>query len=81
QVQADGALIAAFQGIIDRFELAKFNGVDRVTAGLPPQFSPARLSVDYASGERLYFQMNGDPGAEWPRALFELFLGAASSKR
>ena len=81
QAQADSAFLDAVQKIIDRFELAKLNGIDRVTAGLPPQFSPTRLSVDYASGERLYFQMNGDPGAEWPRALFELFLGAASCKR
>ena len=40
QVQADEALIAALQDIIDRFELAKFNGIDRVTAGLPPQSVP-----------------------------------------
>ena len=81
QAQADSAFLDAVQKIIDRFELAKLNGIDRVTAGLPPAYSPTRLSVDYASGESLYFQMNGRPEAEWPRALLELFLGAASCKR
>ena len=74
QAQADTSFLADLQEVIDRFGLAKSNGIDRVTAGLPPRFSPTRLSVDYASGERLYFQMNGDPKAEWPRVLLELFL-------
>ena len=78
EAQAESAFLDAVQEVIDRFELAKSNGIDRVTAGLPPQFSPTRLSVDYASGERLYFQMNGKPEAEWPRALLEIFLGSAS---
>ena len=77
QAQADSAFLDAVQKIIDRFELAKLNGIDRVTAGLPPAYSPTRLSVDYASGERLYFQMNGDPRAGWPRALLEIFLESA----
>ena len=77
QALADAAFLAALQEVIDRFELAKLNGIDRVTAGLPPSFSPVRLNVDYASGERLYFQMNGDPKAEWPRALLKLFLESA----
>ena len=80
EAQAESSFLDAVQEVIDRFELAKLNGIDRVTAGLPPAYSPTWLSVDYASGERLYFQMNGDPGAEWPCALLELFLGAASSK-
>ncbi len=78
EAQAESAFLDAVQEVIDRFELAKLNGIDRVTAGLPPAYSPTWLSVDYASGERLYFQMNGDPKAEWPRALLEIFLGSAS---
>ena len=77
QAQADSSFLDAVQEVIDRFELAKLNGIDRVTAGLPPACSPTRLSVDYASGERLYFQMNGRPEAEWPRALLKLFRGNA----
>ena len=78
EAQADSAFLEAVQEIIDRFELAKLNGIDRVTAGLPPAYSPTRLNVDYASGECLYFQMNGRPEAEWPRALLEIFLESAS---
>ena len=78
EAQADSAFLDAVQEVIERFELAKLNGIDRVTAGLPPAYSPTWLSVDYASGERLYFQMNGKPEAEWPRALLEIFLGSAS---
>ena len=74
EAQADAAFLEAVQEVLGRFELAKLNGIDRVTAGLPPAFSPTRLSVDYASGERLYFQMNGRPDAEWPAALLEIFL-------
>ena len=78
EAQAGAAFLYAVQEVVDRFELAKLNGIDRVTAGLPPAYSPTWLSVDYASGERLYFQMNGKPEAEWPRALLEIFLGSAS---
>ena len=74
QALADAAFLAALQEVVDRFGLAKLNGIDRVTAGLPPAYSPARLSADYASGERLYFQMHGRPEAEWPQALLEIFL-------
>lgn len=81
QAQGESALLDEVQKIIDRFGLAKFNGIDRVTAGLPPRFSPSRLCVDYASGERLYFQMNGDPGAEWPKALLDSFLSVFDKNR
>ena len=50
-VQADDALLAELQQVIDRFDLAALNGTDRVIAGLPPMFGPCRMSVDYASGK------------------------------
>lgn len=81
QAQTDTALLADMQSIIDRFELAKLNGIDRVTAGLPPQFSPVRLRVDYASGECLYFQRNGDPKAEWSKAMLDAFLKVLDKNR
>ena len=80
QAQADSAFLDAVQEVIDRFELAKLNGIDRVTAGLPPAHSPTRLSVDYASGERLYFHMDGDPEADWARELRNLFLKALGER-
>ena len=80
-VQADDALLAELQQVIDRFDLAALNGTDRVTAGLPPVFGPCRMSVDYASGERLYFQRNSRPEEGWPRALLDIFLNAFEKKR
>lgn len=74
QASAGAALFDDVQEVIDRFALAKSNGIDRVIAGLPPQFSPSRLEVGYASGERLYFQKNGDPDAGWPKAMLDIFL-------
>ena len=73
-VQADDALLAELQQVIDRFDLAALNGTDRLIAGLPPVFGPCRMSVDYASGERLYFQRNSRPEEGWPRAILEIFL-------
>ncbi|MBQ2762056.1 MAG: hypothetical protein IJE96_09130 [Mailhella sp.] len=80
-VQADDALLAELQQVIDRFDLAALNGTDRVIAGLPPMFGPCRMSVDYASGERLYFQRNSRPEEGWPRAMLDIFLNAFDKKR
>lgn len=54
--------------------LPRWNGFDVVTSGLPYEYAPCSLSVDYASGERLYFHMDGDPEADWARDLKNLFL-------
>ena len=78
QCLLNASFLAGVQDLIDRFELVKRNGLDRVTSGLPHQFSPCSLSVDYVSGERLHFRSNGNPGAEWPRAMLELFLRQVS---
>ena len=80
-VQADDALLAELQQVIDRFDLAALNGTDRVIAGLPPMFGPCRMSVDYASGERLHFQRNSRPEEGWPRAMRDIFLSAFAKKR
>lgn len=62
------------QEIIEAHELVKLNGVDSVTQALPPEYGPCSLSVDYVSGERLYFQIDGNPDARWCRDLKELFF-------
>ena len=80
-VQTDDALLAELQQVIDRFNLAALNGIDRVTAGLPPMFGPCRMSVDYASGERLHFQRNSRPEEGWPRAMRDIFINAFAKKR
>lgn len=75
-----GKALAEVQEVIDRFGLVKLNGVDRVTSGLPPEYSPTRLEAEYASGERLYFRTNGNPSAEWTKAMLEIFLRGAGRK-
>ena len=73
RISGGNALLAEVQEAIDRFGLVKFNGVDRVTSGLPPEYSPTRLKAEYASGERLYFRTNGDPDSPWTAAILEIF--------
>ncbi|MBR5882826.1 MAG: hypothetical protein IKY97_05010 [Mailhella sp.] len=60
--------------------LPRLNGFDEVTSGLPYEYAPCSLSVDYASGERLYFHMDGDPEADWARELRNLFLKALGER-
>lgn len=74
KLQGDTALLAEVQDVIDRFGLVMHNGVDRVTSGLPPAYAPTWLKAEYASGERLYFQTNGDPDSPWTAAILEIFL-------
>ncbi len=70
---ADAALLTALQGIIDEQALAQYNGVYRVTAGLPPEFQECNLMVQYASGETLTFTKNSEPRLEWTRAIYDVF--------
>ncbi|MBE7003537.1 MAG: hypothetical protein E7425_04515 [Ruminococcaceae bacterium] len=70
---ADGALLTALQEIVDRYKLASWNGVYRVTAGLAPEYRPGGLNVRYASGETLAFTTDNDPFAEWAEAFYDAF--------
>lgn len=74
RIPGGNALLAEVQEVLDRFGLVKFNGVDRVTSGLPPEYSPTRLKAEYASGERLYFRTNGNPDSPWTAAILGIFL-------
>ena len=65
---------------IMKHDLARLNGFDEVTSGLPCEYAPCSLNVDYASGERLYFHMDGDPEAAWARELRNLFLKALGER-
>ena len=66
--------------VIMKHELARLNGFDEVTSGLPCEYAPCSLNVDYASGESLYFHMDGDPEAAWARELRNLFLKALGER-
>ena len=74
KIRGGNALLTEVQEVIDRFGLTKRNGVDRITSGLPPQYGPTWLKAEYASGERLYFQTNGDPDSPWTAAILGIFF-------
>ena len=71
--EADKELLDALQVVIDKYELVKDNGVDRVTAGLPPEFQPCVLEVNYESGEKLRFRYDNDPDARWATNFYDIF--------
>lgn len=71
----DSSVLDGVQAIIDKYRLARNNGVSRVTAGLPSQYDPCGLSVVYASGEELSFYMNGSPDMNWAQEMRDYFLG------
>ncbi|MBR4750007.1 MAG: hypothetical protein IK083_10620 [Abditibacteriota bacterium] len=77
---ADKALLDKLQEVIDSAKLAERNGVYRVTAGLPPIFSPQSFTAVYASGEKLTFTENNDPDAEWCEQLYGVFADWFASK-
>ena len=74
------AFLHEVHAVIMKHDLARLNGFDEVTSGLPYEYAPCFLDVDYASGERLYFHMDGDPEAGWARELRNLFLKALEER-
>lgn len=70
----DATALRAIRNLIDTYALAANNGLYSVTAGLPVEYSPCSLAVEYASGERLEFTMDGDPEAAWCAAFRDHFL-------
>ena len=75
-VRVDAAFLGKLQQLIEQHGLVRLNGISQTTSGLPVEFSPCSLTVDYASGERLYFCLDNDPEAEWAKAMRRLFLQA-----
>ena len=78
--EADNELLTDLQKIVDEYKLAEFNGIDKVTAGLPYEYESHTTSIQYASGESINFTMNNDPEAKWTRAVYLVFAEWFSSK-
>ncbi len=70
----DESVLRRVQSLISAYDLVSLNGRYHVTAGLPPEYSPASLSVDYASGEHLEFTVDGAPDMAWCAAFQEYFI-------
>lgn len=71
---ADKKLLKKLQAIIDKYDLAKKNGIYQVTAGLPVEYQPCDFTAGYASGEILHFTMDNDPDAQWAKDIYQLFV-------
>ena len=71
--EVEEAVLGKVEEIIEQYNLAEWNGRNRYTSGLPEEYAPYYLSAEYASGERLYFYLDGDPEAEWSNALLKFF--------
>lgn len=70
--KTDEHILKDLQAIIEKYELAKLNGVDKHTAGLPPEYQPSYFEAKYASGESLYFSQNNDPDDPCAREVLKL---------
>lgn len=77
---ADEELLTALQAVIDEHGLAERNGSYRLTAGLPPEFGPCTVNVDYASGENLTFTENNEPDALWAKQTYLVFANWFAGK-
>ncbi|MBR2754684.1 MAG: hypothetical protein IKD64_02630 [Lachnospiraceae bacterium] len=71
--EVEEAVLDKVEEIIEQYDLVQWNGKNRYTSGLPEEYSPYYFSAEYASGERLYFYLDGDPEAEWSGALLKFF--------
>ncbi len=80
ECEADKELLENAQAIIDKYELAKANGKESYTQGLSPEYQPYLLDVKYASGEKLYFYLQGNPYDGWSCAFVDLFRAYLASK-
>lgn len=71
---ADKELCDALQKVIDDYKLVSMNGEYRITAGIDPSlYGPRKLSVIYASGEKLTFTNDNDPYDEWAIKTYLVF--------
>ncbi len=72
-IVVDAEFLLSLQEIIDKHKLASYNGIDKVTSGLPYEYEPSHLHCDYESGEKINFYMDGNPDSEWMGDFVELF--------
>ncbi len=65
------SVLDGVQTIIKKYDLAKLNGIDKITAGLPPEFEECDFCAEYDTGESIRFSENSDPSSEWGRELID----------
>ncbi len=72
-IVVSGKFLVSLQEVIDKHKLASYNGIDKVTSGLPYEYEPSHLHCEYESGEKINFYMDGNPESEWMGDFVELF--------
>lgn len=72
-VKVDKSVLVGAQAIIKKYDLAKANGVNKITAGLPPEYEECDFLAEYDSGESIRFAQNSDPSSEWGREFIDYF--------
>ena len=72
--------LSGLDKILKEKDVAKDNGKDRITSGLPPEFSPMTIKADYKSGEKLYVRENNNPQSELTEELVRYFNEIISEK-
>ena len=60
------------QRIIEKNSLVSLNGSVEYVNGLPPEYQPYWMDVEYDSGETLSFTIPGNPNADWCKDLKKL---------
>ncbi len=70
--------LVSLQEIIGKHNMAGYNGIYRVTSGLPWQFEPCSFYCEYESGEKISFYEDGNPDSEWMGDIVDLFSSVVS---
>lgn len=71
--EVDEVVLDDAQAIIKKYELAKSNGIHKITAGLAPCYAECFFEAEYDSGESISFSVNSDPCAKWSGAFVDYF--------
>lgn len=71
--EVDKSVLDGAQAIIKKHDLAKENGVSKVTAGLPPEYAECDFWAEYDGGESISFAENSDPSSAWGREFIDYF--------
>lgn len=78
--EVDQSVLDGVQAIIKKYDLAKTNGIHKVTAGLPPEFDTCYLEAKYDSGEYISFSENSNPSGDWTGELVDYFAEVMADK-
>lgn len=73
-VKVGNEVLDGAQKLIEKLSLSKFNGEDKYTSGLPDPYSPVYFKAEYASGESIYFYVDGNPEELWCNELGDYFI-------